>query len=526
MRTRPHPNGVLAAPIVAAALFAALAGAPPKAHASEEFMWSVMQDDNQLVYDDAVHRNRALDYMKTLGVDAVRATVLWQAVAPRRKPRKSTASPAAYPRKNWDRYDELVKAAAGRGLIVYFSVTGPGPPWAHAKAPDRANQRTWKPNPRQFGNFLRALGKRYSGQYRDENADKGVIPRVSWWGVFNEPNQGGWLTPQAQKIRGVRGFTPTSPALYRELLVEGVRGLLATRHENDVVFMGETAPLGVDPQGERRPLRPAEFLREVFCLDKRLRKYRGRKAKARRCSRAKRLSILKKLPNLGYAHHPYTKKTAPTQASANADAITMANVRTLPALLDKIAQRTKLIPAGIPIYLTEFGYESNPPDIINGIPAELQAEYLNVGDYIAFRTPRVVANTQFQLFDVPPQTRFPKDSRKYWFTYQSGIFNSDGSPKPAAGAYALPFEVRAAGPGIYLFWGWTRLGQNGVLQTAVLQRKDAAGNYQNVGGPFQVTNPAGFWSFTLPAAPGETWRFVWASPDGSDIRTSRDIVLG
>ena len=524
MRTRPRQTGLLAALLATTALVLTLALAPA-AQASEDFMWSVMQDDNQLIYDDADNRERARDYMKTLGVDAVRVTVLWEAIAPRRKPRRSTALISSYPRRNWDRYDELVKDATERGLIVYFSVTGPGPSWAHARSPDRANRRTWKPNARHFGNFLRALGKRYSGEVEDENAGRTVLPRVSWWGVFNEPNQGGWLTPQAQQIRGVRGWTPTSPALYRELLVEGVRGLLATRHENDVVFMGETAPLGVDPQSERRPLRPAEFLRELFCLDGRLRRYRGRRAKVRNCSRVRRLSILERLPNLGYAHHPYTKDTAPTEPPSHEDSISIANVRTLPALLDRIAQTTGLIREGLPIYLTEFGYESNPPDVINGIPAELHAEYLNVGDYIAYRTPRVVANTQFQLFDVPPQTRFPVNSRQYWFTYQSGIFQHDGTPKPAAAAYALPFEARVIGPGGYLLWGWVRIGANNTAQTVYLQRKDETGTFQNVGDPLPVTNPGGFWSIPVAAAPGETWRYAWASPDGTDVRVSREILL-
>lgn len=524
MRSRPCPNGVVAALLGAVALLATFAMAAPRAQANEQFMFSVMQDDNQVVYGSGTNRDRALDYMRVLGVDAVRVTVLWEAIAPRRKPRNG-ANPRSYPRKNWDRYDELVKAAAARGLIVYFSVTGPGPRWAHAKAPDKASQRTWKPNARQFGRFVQALGTRYSGTYVDENADRAPLPRVTWWGLYNEPNQGGWLTPQSQQVRGVRGWTPTSPALYRDLVYESARGLIRSKHVEDVIFLGETAPLGVPPQGERRPLRPALFLRELFCLDNRLRPYRGRRARARRCSTVKRLSILKKLPNLGYGHHPYTKDIPPTEKDENADSISIANIRTLPALLDKIAARTKLINPGMPVYLTEFGYESNPPDPLNGVPAELQAEYLNVGDYIAFRTPRVVANTQFQLFDVPPQTRFRKDSRQYWFTYQSGIFNADGSPKPAAAAYALPFEARAAGTGVYLFWGWTRLAANGTPQTVVLQRKDAAGSYQTVGDPIPVTNPAGFWNVTLPAFPGETWRFVWASPDGSDVRTSREIVL-
>ena len=49
--------------------------------------------------------------------------------------------------------------------------------------------------------------------------------------------------------------------------------------------------------------------------------------------------------------------------------------------------------------------------MINGIPLEKQAEYLNVGDYLAYKEPRVFANTQFQLFDVPPRKEFPRNSQ-------------------------------------------------------------------------------------------------------------------
>ena len=521
MRLRPFQglaNGLACVSVLALLMLAT----PPRAEGAE-FMLSVMQDDNQLVYGSGAQRENALTYMRALGVDAVRVTVLWQAAAPRRKLRNG-ANPAAYPRRNWDRYDELVKSATSRGLLVYFSVTAPGPAWAHAKSPDRANQRTWKPNPREFGKFFRALGRRYSGRYRDENAGRAVLPRVSWWGLFNEPNQGGWLTPQAQELPGVRGVVPTSPALYRELLVESARALIATGHQDDLALMGETAPLGVAPENERRPLRPAEFLRELFCLDNRLRRFRGRRAKARSCQRVGRLAVLKKMPRLAYGHHPYTKDLPPTEDPSHRDAISIANIKTLPALLDKIAARTRLIPSDMGVFLTEFGYESNPPDPINGVDSNLHAEYLNVGDYIAYRNPRVFANTQFQLFDVPPQTRFPRDTRQYWFTYQSGLFKDNGEPKPAASAYVMPFEARSAG-GEYLFWGQVRHTPNGIPQTVYLQAKDAGGNWQTVGDPVQVSNAVGFWDVTRPALPGQTWRVAWGSADGADIKISREITL-
>src|SRR3954468_5533341 len=107
--------------------------------------------------------------------------------------------------------------------------------------------------------------------------------------------------PQARKIGG--HIAPTSPAIYRDLLGAGANALIKTGHGADTINMGETAPLGVKPESERRPLRPALFLRELFCLDGRLRKYRGSAARVRHCSGVKKLSVLKKLPKLVYAHH-------------------------------------------------------------------------------------------------------------------------------------------------------------------------------------------------------------------------------
>src|SRR3954466_15418169 len=234
-------------------VLAAMAGITSQAQAAK-FMFSVMQDDNQLIYSSADNRNVALNRMKLMGVDAVRVSVLWDAVAPKKKI-KNGADPKAYRAANWDKYDDLARAAQQLGIAVYFDVTPPGPRWTQAKANDPANQRAWKPNIREWGRFYQAVGRRYGGKYRDENEGKGIIPRVSWWGIGNEPNQGGWLMPQARKIGG--RVIPTSPAIYRGLALAGADALIRTGHTFDTVNIGETAPLGVAPQSERRPLRPA-----------------------------------------------------------------------------------------------------------------------------------------------------------------------------------------------------------------------------------------------------------------------------
>ena len=508
--------------IALATVFAALAlGAAAQPAFGAKFMVSVMQDDNQLVYGTAQMRDLAMRRMKGMGVDALRITVLWEAVAPRRRPR-NPRDPGAYPARNWDRYDDVARAAAQHGLSVYFDVTFPGPRWAHAKSPDPANRRTWKPSPREFGRFVQAVARRYNGQWRDENADRRALPRVTWWGIGNEPNQGGWLTPQATKVRG--RIVPQSPHWYRKLLVAGADALVRTGHGDDLVLIAETAPLGVRPQAERRPLRPALFIRELFCLSSGLRPLTGESARVRGCGDVGRLAILKRLPRLAFAHHPYTKDLPPTKRDRSRDSLTVANLRVLPSLLDRIASRTGLIQEGMPILLTEFGYETNPPDNFNGISLEKQAQYLNEGDYAAYRSDRVFANTQFLLFDVPPRREFPRNSQAYWFTYQSGLLTASGQPKPSAAAYMLPFLARRSG-GNYLFWGQVRFTPNGANQQVFLQQRGSGGQWQTVGGAIPVTNAVGFWEATRPAQRGQRYRAVWASGDYSAFLASREIVL-
>src|SRR3954452_25110278 len=498
-------------------VLAAMAGITSQAQAAK-FMFSVMQDDNQLIYSSADNRNVALNRMKLMGVDAVRVSVLWDAVAPRKKPRNG-ADPKAYRAANWDKFDDLVRAAQIRGISVYFDVTPPGPRWSQAKANDPANQRAWRPNTRQFGRFYQAVAKRFDGTYHDENEDKGVLPRVSWWGIGNEPNQGGWLMPQARKIGG--HLVPTSPGIYRDMLLAGADALIRTGHSKDTINMGETAPLGGPPESERRPLRPALFLREMFCLNSRLHKYTGSAAKARGCKNVKKLSLLKSLPGLVYAHHPYTKKTSPLKKDKSRDAITIANLSLLPKLLDRVAKKTKLIPSGLNVVLTEFGWETNPPDKLNGISIANQAEWNNLGDYAAYQNPRVVANTQFLLFDVPPQKQYPKGSRAYWFTYQSGLFYSNGLRKPSATAYMLPFVIKKVG-GNDLFWGQVRFTANGADQVIQIQRKQGGG-WLNDGDPVPVTNSVGFWQLTRPAQKGASYRVLWTAPDQSSSLSSREV---
>jgi hypothetical protein len=139
-------------------------------------------------------------------------------------------------------------------------------------------------------------------------------------------------------------------------------------------------------------------------------------------------------------------------------------------VLDSVsAQSGGKIPAALPILLTEFGYESNPPDPRNGIPLLRQAQFNQLAEFLAYLDPRVTATTQFLLKDAPPLKQYPVGSRLYWFTYQSGLLDIRNRAKPAAFAYTFPFVILNPGvPGMTGFWGQLRFRPNGSDDVAVI----------------------------------------------------------
>jgi hypothetical protein len=514
---------LLAAALLAAAILVALAIPAPPAHAASKQL-SVMQDDNLLLYSSPQVRRHTLDQMKALGADAVRVTVLWSLAGShvRERVRRTHAfragDPAVYPHKNWDRYDNLVLDARDRGLYVYFNVTGPGPRWSHRKAPDRRNRRTWRPHVRDYARFIKALGNRYSGTYRDENDGRAILPRIAVWSLWNEPNQGGWLTPQYAYSKVARRKIPMSPVIYRGLYLYGHLALVKTGHGNDTILAGDTAPMGASRRTSRSAMRPKRFIRELFCIGRNGTPYRGRAARARRCNVLKRRGF----PMAGWSHHPYTKDVSPARRDHSRDSITMANIGDLSVLLDNISGVTGYFSRGLPIWSTEFGYETSPPDPFRHTSLTKQAAYDNMGDYLAYQDPRVVAQTQFLLRDVPPNRHYRRGTKRYWFTYQSGLFFANGKPKPSVFAYAVPVHIERSGPATVKVWGQLRFLPNGVRGTAQLQFQTANGRpLQVIGAPIVVTDPLGFFQVEAPDPGPGLWRVATTFLDGNTVYSRR-----
>ena len=467
MRNRP-----LIAFLVAGAAALAVAG-PASANTSQI---SLMQDDDLLLYRGPDVQASTMERMYGLGVDQVRINMIWRNVVGKgaRKVKRSPTNPASYPAGNWDPYDALMRLAAQYGMGVHVTVTGPVPDFAEGKNPPRTktDAQVWKPNPSMYNKFVQAVGKRYSGGYVDEN-EGNVLPPITAWALWNEPNQAGWLQPQYQKHR------LASPALYKSLFFAGDRALKKTGHGGDQIFLGETAPLGSRSKGTKSPVGPAPFLNSLF---------RGSK----------------RFPVTGYAHHPYTKRNPPNVPDRSPGAITLANIGVLESILD----RSGNVSAGLPILSTEFGYESNPPDPFNGIPQDTQAEWINEGDFIMYNDPRIIGNTQFLLRDAPGDSRF--------------------SPKPAAQAYALPLWVTSAGGdgSAVNVWGQLRFRPNGSASDAVQLQFRAQGSdaWTDSGPPLAVSDPLGYFSTQAAAPFPAVWRAVWTSADKSLALSSREAL--
>jgi hypothetical protein len=528
--------------LVAMVAVLAIVRAPSPAHA-DPGLDSIMMDDNNIIYRNDATRDATLQQMKSMGVDYVRVTVLWadvangiQAYDKKHHIKFDPSNPLAYPPLNWNRYDGIVQTATRLGLGVYFDVTGPGPSYGHAKPPKSLRKDvadTYEPSPQQFYKFVTAIGKRYSGSFRKGRV---VLPRVRVWSLWNEPNQGGWITPQWKQVGGQ--LIPYSPVIYRALFLYGQQALYNTGHipGRDVILMGETAPTGVARRDATSAMDPTTFIRELFCVDENFVPYTGAAAAARSCS------IFNQFPTFfatAWAHHPYTKTTAPTVPTSNPGDITMADIENLPTLLDKLATVTKRIKPGLDVLSTEFGFESNPPDPIFGIPLAEQAQWDNEGDFLAYFDPRIVAQTQFLLKDAPPLTNFRKGSRQYWSTYQSGLEYVNGTPKPAYGAYLLPFVVAppsnlpAGSPPSLFLWGQLRFLDNTIIgrsPTSVQIEFHAATAAPNLWTPVGPAQPVSdtlkhvFYT-TIPVPGAGQLRLHWSDGGVIPDRYSRPVPI-
>ncbi len=497
---------------------------------------SMFQDDQYLIYqpNDAVVA-RTLDTLKSLGVDRVKVQVLWAALAPdpispKIPPGFDAANPASYTATHWAAYDRLVRLTRARGMGVDFDITAPGPLWAMRQgAPDPATALDYAPAVSAFQQFVTAVGRRYGGSYTPPGTHAGPLPRVNYWSVWNEPNQPAWLAPQLRTLNGAH--VPDSPRLYREYANAAFRALQSTGHgtSTDTILIGETAPEGCIARGpgcrylaDNQPIAPLLFIQSLYCVDANYQPLRGSLAVALHCPlHGPPSAFVAANPALfgatGFAHHPYSLLLAPKIPFPKSDVgfVSLANLPELESGLDRIFA-TYGVHRQLPIYLTEYGYETNPPNPIRGIPLREQSAFLNEAQYMAWKDPRVRVLSQFLLYDSLPNTKFPVGSSGYWSTFQTGLATARGVIKPSFNSYRLPIylpQTSFQGGKSLLVWAMLRPAPNGSQQHAVIQWRPVQGNYSNLT-TVSTDDPSGALTSQVRPAGSGAIRVQWTSPSG------------
>jgi hypothetical protein len=513
-------TGVLALLLAAAAAVLLAALLVPGGARASNTQETILQDDTALIYSSPSQVSANLQMLKNMGVDRVRVSVVWSLIAPNstaaKEPAFDATNPGAYPAGVWYRWDYIDLVAQKLGIKVYFQPTSPSPTWATGPVVHGQGYR-WssKINGKLYGQFVQAVATRYSGTYPAANlaGKTAPLPRISYWGIYNEPNIGGWLTPQYVKVRG--HFVVASPAMYRSMLDAAWSALIKAGHGRDTILIGETAAYGAAHPDYGSSTDPLTFMRGLYCVSSRFKPLTGRAASTIGCPKSgSRAAFARAHPGLfsatGWAHHPYDFVHAPTYKRRDPNSASLSGLSRLEHGLDN-AFRAYHKRAGIPIYITEWGVQSRGPNPFITFSQAQQAEYLNEGEYMAFRNPRVRSFAQFLLVDDAPNTQDPVGSRAYWSTFDSGLlFYGSNQPKPAYYAFELPLWLPRAGHGKHVYvWAQIRPSTAARVATLQFQARGARtwSNVQQVTG----TGPEGYVSTHVALPSAGSLRLSWTS---------------
>jgi hypothetical protein len=197
-----------------------------------------------------------------------------------------------------------------------------------------------------------------------------------------------------------------------------------------------------------------------------------------------------------YAHNPYPldpKHETPLSGGCKrCTTITMATIDKLVGLVTRNFPRAR-------IWLTEYGYQTNPPDRLLGISPTLQARYVAEGAYVAYRTARVDLLIHFLYRDEPKVSRF-----------QSGLTTLGGKPKPAFAAFEAPLAETSRTGGRVTLWGQLR-APAAARTSATLERR--------VGATWHLLAP-------VRTGAGGVVRWSGSLPRGTVIRLHAGAVIG
>jgi hypothetical protein len=214
--------------------------------------------------------------------------------------------------------------------------------------------------------------------------------------------------------------------------------------------------------------------------------------------------------------HPYTKPSGPRYHLTSPDDATIGQIARVERALDRIA-RTRRVRKGLPIYSTEFGIQTDPPDCVGfGAPIDRQAAIINEAEYDSYVSRRVKTYSQYLLIDDPVLTNFEPGSNERYGRYQTGLLWGQnavrcespgvafrfGTPKqPTFNAFQTPLYVRklSRGRGVQVF-GRARPQRRTPTAIEILR------NNRRVA----TVTATGYFLKTLRGSSGGKWQLRWS----------------
>ena len=344
--------------------------------------------------------------LKSLNTQVIRVNLYWGgtkwAVA---KSRPADPNDPGDPALDWSIYDRLVRYATQNNIKVVFSILFT-PGWANGN-----KARTVAPtNFKDLENFAYTAAERYSGlwtpppwqQDPSNPTTKLPLPKVNMWTAWNEPNNPIWLSPQYKRVgKTWRVESAFNYAKICNAVYNGIHSPFLGPLPDEHVACGVTGPKGNDaPATKRASVDPLTFLTQAHRFG------------------MKTFDV--------YAHHPYAdigKNESPTYVPKGKfkRRVQLGNIGLLTKLISQYYGPKHL-------WITEFGYQTNPPDKTYGVPYATQAKYLTESYAIARKNPRIDMMLWFLVRDEPAVGN-----------WQSGLMTVTGKKKPAWNAFlAVP----------------------------------------------------------------------------------------
>jgi hypothetical protein len=451
-------------------------------------------------------------------------------------PHFDATDPAAYPASHWAIYDQIMRLAKQNHLgvdltlapYVPFWAEGPGEPKGTAANPVPA---TWNPNPAMFEQFAQAVGTRYSGHYTPKG-QKSPLPRVSFWSIWNEPNQGSLgVSPQAIDHNKVE----SSPYHYRLLADAAWTALQKTGHGGDTTLLGEIAPIGnvgaIYP-GNFANMTPLRFVRALYCVGANLEPLRGQAATLRHCPATAAASKRFAAQNpvlfhaTAFASHPYPQALPPDESIPDGtDDVVLAQLPKLFATLDRV-QRDYGSDKRFDVYDTEYGYGTSPPNTQSGTVSQAKAAaWLNWSEYISWRLPRLLSYDQYELQDPPP---IP--GKKQYTRFATGLINYTGKRFPGWYAFRMPIWLpvthQAKGANLEV-WGCVRPAKTYPMSkraSAEIQFKPSSGGAWKTVKTVSTKTSEGYFDVHVTFPSSGLVRTRWTPPSGAAM-TSRSAAI-